>query len=102
MKWSSPADGRSARMSTPLRETPAARESGPAEKNGATRRLAEHAAGLRYEALPAELVELTKRCILDTLGVCIGASTLAPEAKLLDTYVKGLGGRPESSVLGFG
>lgn len=69
---------------------------------GATRRLAEHAAGLRYEDIPAELVELTKRCILDTLGVCIGASSLSPEAKLLDKYVKGLGGRAESSVLGFG
>ena len=83
---------------TPALANTAVRETG----QGATRRLAEHAAGLRYEAIPAELVELTKRCILDTLGVCIGASSLSPEAKILDKYVKGLGGRPESSVLGFG
>lgn len=83
---------------TPALANTAVRETG----QGATRRFAEHAAGLRYEDLPAELVELTKRCILDTLGVCIGASSLSPEAKLLDQYVKGLGGREESSVLGFG
>ena len=46
--------------------------------------------------------ELTKRCILDTLGVSIGASSLCPEALILEKYVRGLGGRPESSIPGFG
>lgn len=47
-------------------------------------------------------MELTKQCILDTLGVAIGASTLAPEAKLVARYVSSLGGKPESTMLGFG
>jgi 2-methylcitrate dehydratase PrpD len=68
----------------------------------ATRDIARHAATLAYDALPAPLVELIKQCVLDTLGVAIGASTLAPEAALVADYVASLGGKPESSVLGFG
>jgi 2-methylcitrate dehydratase PrpD len=69
---------------------------------GISRRLAEHAAGLSYDVLPPELVELTKLCIMDTLGVIIGASTLAPEGRMLADYVQDQGGRQESTVLGFG
>src|ERR687895_603965 len=69
---------------------------------GVSRQLASHAAELSYEMLPSELVELTKLCVLDTLGVIIGASTLAPEARMLADYVEDQGGRAESSVLGFG
>jgi 2-methylcitrate dehydratase PrpD len=68
----------------------------------ATRKLAQHAATLTYSALPATLVELLKQCVLDTLGVAIGASTLAPEAALVRDYVLDLGGKPESTLLGFG
>jgi 2-methylcitrate dehydratase PrpD len=67
-----------------------------------TLKLARHAAALRYEALPPALVDLLKQCVLDTLGVSIGASTLAPEAATLADYVKDLGGKPEATVLGFG
>jgi 2-methylcitrate dehydratase PrpD len=70
--------------------------------NDATRRLARHAATLRYEALPPALVELTKQCVLDTLGVTIGASSLSPEATIVADYVHDLGGKPESTILGFG
>jgi len=70
--------------------------------NDATRRLARHAATLRYEALPPALVELTKQCVLDTLGVTIGASSLSPEAKIVADYVHDLGGKAESTILGFG
>lgn len=69
---------------------------------GATRRLATHAALLEYEALPPALVDMIKQCTLDTLGVTIGASTLAPEARIVAEYVKDLGGKPESTLLGFG
>ena len=69
---------------------------------GATRAVASHASRLQYEALPPALVELTKQCVLDTLGVTIGAATLAPEARIVADYVTGLGGRPESTILGFG
>ena len=68
----------------------------------ATLKLARHAATLQYDALPTALVELTKRCLLDTLGVCIGASMLAPEGKIVAEYVQDLGGKPESTILGFG
>ena len=69
---------------------------------GATRKLACHAATLQYDALPPALVDLLKRCVLDTLGVATGASTLAPEAKLVADYVMDLGGKRESTILGFG
>jgi 2-methylcitrate dehydratase PrpD len=69
---------------------------------GVTRQLARHAATLRYEALPPALVEMTKQCVLDTIGVSIGASTLAPEAAILAEYASDLGGKPESTILGFG
>jgi len=86
---------------------PGARQSGDASRGaeagrGATRKLARHAATLKYEALPPALVEMTKQCVLDTLGVSVGASTLAPEAGIVADYVSDLGGRPEATILGFG
>lgn len=68
----------------------------------ATRRMAEYVARLRYEQLPAEIVDLMKQCLLDTLGVTIGASGMAPEGRIAHEYVKDLGGKPESTILGFG
>jgi 2-methylcitrate dehydratase PrpD len=52
--------------------------------------------------LPPVLVERIKLCVLDTLGVSIGASTLSEEAKIVVEYVRDLGGKPESRILGFG
>jgi 2-methylcitrate dehydratase PrpD len=69
---------------------------------GATRKLARHAATLSYAAIPPALVDLTKQCVLDTLGVCLGATTLAAEARIVAHYVRDLGGKPESTLLGFG
>ena len=82
--------------------TRAQREGAVERSEGVTRKLARHAASLRYEALPSALVELTKQCVLDTLGVSIGASTLAPEAAILADYAREQGGRPEATLLGFG
>src|SRR3982750_3545835 len=73
-----------------------------ARGNGVTHALARHAAMLRYEALPSALVEIIKQCVLDTLGVSVGASTLAPEARMLADYVTEQGGKPEATLLGFG
>src|SRR5207302_1263299 len=64
--------------------------------------VSEHAASLAYDVLPRELVELIKQIVLDTLGVAIGASGLAPEARVVAEYVEAFGGRPESTVFGFG
>jgi 2-methylcitrate dehydratase PrpD len=69
---------------------------------GATRALAAHAATLTYDAIPANVIALTKQYILDTLGVALGASSLAPEGRIIAGYVRDMGGKPESSVLGFG
>ena len=77
----------------------------PARANaapGVTRALAQHASRLSYDALPPQVVERVKHIVLDTLGVSIGASTLAEEAKIVVDYVSELGGRPESRILGFG
>ena len=37
-------------------------------RSTATKRLAKHAASLQYDMLPASMVDLTKQCVLDTLG----------------------------------
>ena len=67
-----------------------------------TRKLAEHASHLDFQALPAPLVERIKLCVLDTLGVSIGATSLCEEARIVCDYVRDLGGKPESHILGFG
>jgi 2-methylcitrate dehydratase PrpD len=67
-----------------------------------TRQLAEHVAGLTFDKLPVKLIERIKQITLDTLGVSIGASTLAEEAKIVVDYVCDLSGKGESSILGFG
>jgi 2-methylcitrate dehydratase PrpD len=69
---------------------------------GTTQALAAHASGLSYEALPPALVDLIKQCVLDTLGVIVGASGIAEEGRIVADYVRELGGKPESTLLGFG
>ncbi len=71
-------------------------------KKTATKRLASHVANLQYEMLPANFVDLTKQCVLDTLAVMTGASGLAPEGRVLRDYVVEQGGRAESTIFGFG
>ncbi len=68
----------------------------------ATARIVEHIATLDYESLPAELIALIKQCLLDTIGVAAGASTLAPEAKIVFDFVQDQGGRGDATILGFG
>lgn len=67
-----------------------------------TQQFARHAATLRYEALPQPLVALLKQCVLDTLGVSIAASTLAPEAGIVHDYVTALGGKGRTTLWGYG
>ena len=69
---------------------------------GATRKMSKHAATLRFEQLPVPLIELMKQCLLDTLGVSIGASGMAPEGRMAYEYVKSLEGKGESTIFGFG
>ena len=58
-----------------------------AEAQGVTRRIARHAATLQFDDLSPEMVTLTKKCVLDTLGVIIGASGMAPEGRIARDYV---------------
>jgi 2-methylcitrate dehydratase PrpD len=72
------------------------------EQAGVTKQVAHHLAELSYDDLTPGIVELTKQCVLDTLGVTIGASSLAPEGRTVADYVFAMEGKPESTVLGFG
>src|SRR5687767_6563076 len=80
----------------------AARDNASTIGKNASRKLARHAAALHYQAIPAELIELTKQCVLDTLGVAIGASGINHEATLVHEYVRDVGGKAESTIWGFG
>lgn len=55
----------------------------------------------RYEDLPRETVEVTKRCVIDTLACLIAGST-ASGCKAVVDYVQGDGGTEESSILVYG
>ncbi|MBI4330353.1 MAG: MmgE/PrpD family protein [Chloroflexi bacterium] len=63
---------------------------------------ASHVAVARYENIPRETVEATKNSILDTLGVIMGASGTIPQCRELVGLVKEAGGKPESTIFGFG
>src|SRR3984957_2148984 len=65
-----------------------------------TIRLAEYAAGLRYEDLPPHVVQRAKDCITDTVAVIVLGNAL-PWSQIICRYAQsvGLGGR--SRVLGF-
>jgi 2-methylcitrate dehydratase PrpD len=57
-----------------------------------------------YEMLSLDLVEATKRQILDTLGVAVAGSTCSVSAEMqrLVTLIKGWGGKEESTIIAFG
>ncbi|MFC2000882.1 MmgE/PrpD family protein [Chloroflexota bacterium] len=63
---------------------------------------AHYAASLKYEHIPTEVRESTKRSILDTLGVTTAASTQGEGYKELIELIKDGGGKEESTILGFG
>ncbi|MFH1087821.1 MAG: MmgE/PrpD family protein [Chloroflexota bacterium] len=59
-------------------------------------------AGLKYEDLPAGVVEITKSTILDTIGVILASSGIAPEPGEIVRLVVEEGGKEESSIIGHG
>lgn len=65
-------------------------------------RLAEFAAGLRYESLPVETVSALKGIVLNTLATTLASTTLAIGTQELLTIARNAGGRPESTIIGFG
>ncbi len=55
----------------------------------------------RFENLPREAVEYTKRLLLDTLGCALGAYLSEP-SKIVRRIVAEFGGRPEATIIGSG
>lgn len=63
--------------------------------------LADYAARVRYQDLPADVVEITKKFILDTLGTSFAGSS-APGCEAVARLISGDGGRQESTLFVFG
>jgi len=68
---------------------------------GETVRLAEYAAVLRYEALPAEVVAAAKDAIIDTIAACICGAAL-PWSRIVIDYAERTGPGGTSRILGRG
>lgn len=66
-----------------------------------TGEMASYFGKLTYDSLPPEVIKQAKICLLDFIGISIGAS-LTPEAETIGNLVKAWGDREESSVLGMG
>ena len=64
--------------------------------------IARNAVNLRYEDLPSEVVEITKRQILDVLGVIAGASTMGEGSKEIVNLLKESGAKGKSTIIGYG
>jgi len=68
----------------------------------ASRILAQYAKRMKWWDLPQGVVEITKKSILDTLAVTIGASSMSPALKMIADIAKEIGGKPESTIIVFG
>jgi 2-methylcitrate dehydratase PrpD len=64
-------------------------------------RLAEHIVHTDYDRLPSQLVEVTKKFIIDTIGVGIAGSS-APGNQEIIELLKEWGGKKQSSILVYG
>src|SRR6185503_16313076 len=64
-----------------------------------TVRLAEYAAGLRFEDLPAAVVQRAKDCITDTVAVIVLGNGL-PWSQIISRYAQSIGAGGRSRILG--
>jgi len=64
--------------------------------------LAANIANVKYEDIPGDVVDVTKKTILDTLGTIIGGSGAGAGTKEIAELVKEGGGKEESSIIGHG
>ncbi len=64
--------------------------------------LAENLVSLTYADIPGDAVEVTKKSILDTLGVILAGSTNEKACKEVVELVKEGGGKEESTIIAFG
>jgi 2-methylcitrate dehydratase PrpD len=72
------------------------------EKGDAASTFSRHFAATRYGDIPHEAVETVKKSVLDTLGVSIAATSLAPGCRELAELARETGGKEESTLLVFG
>lgn len=64
--------------------------------------LARHIANVQFDSIPADVVKVARMEVLDTLGVALAATTLAPGCpELVDLAMEGAG-KEESTILGSG
>jgi len=66
-----------------------------------TVRLAEYAAGLRFEDIPPDVVERAKQCIVDTVAVVTQGGSL-PWSQIVARYAQRVGAGGRSRILGVG
>ncbi|MCX5914237.1 MAG: MmgE/PrpD family protein [Deltaproteobacteria bacterium] len=66
-----------------------------------TQKLAEFCSGLRFEDLPLKVVDKIKWCILDNLGIVLGA-TRTHFGQAICEYTKQWGDQEQATVFGFG
>jgi 2-methylcitrate dehydratase len=66
-----------------------------------SRQMARYAVNLKYEEVPAEVVEQCKRFMYDSVGCALGSMKINDVKMLLDIY-REMKGTPEASILGFG
>jgi len=69
---------------------------------GHTRRLATFSAALAYDDIPPEVIAKVKHLLLDTLGTTLAATTLGAGCAEVVRVMRDVGGKPESTILGFG
>ena len=74
----------------------------PEDLNGLTMRFAELVANLKYEDLPAEVVNKAKLILRDGIGNQIAASAIGEPAMRMVELVREWGGAPQATVVGFG
>jgi len=68
---------------------------------GSTRHVADFISSLRYEVLPAHVVDVLKRLIMDGVANIVAGGALAP-GRLQTELFTGFGGNPEATVLATG
>jgi len=66
---------------------------------GLTQEVAAFVVRTIYQDLPPESVRLAKRCLIDGTGVILAGST-DQASVIMREYLEGVGGKPESAVLG--
>jgi len=66
-----------------------------------SRKIARFAVQLKYEDLPAAVVNEVKRYLFDSLGCAFGAMK-TKDVSAIYRIVKDMGGKPEATVIGFG